>query len=79
MRNHDDWLEEPFQDAEDLANKMVEVEDQYLASHDYKMDYLAWKDGDESATEQHYMASTKYEYNLENYANKVQPPEEMDF
>jgi hypothetical protein len=79
MRNHDDWLEQPFQDEQDLMNKLSEVEDQYVASHDYKMDYLAWQEGDETATEQHYMASARYEWNLERYADKIHPPEEMDY
>lgn len=63
----------------DYANMLADVEDQYLSSHDYKMDYLAWKEDDETATEQHYMASGQYEWNLERYANTLHPPEEMDF
>jgi hypothetical protein len=79
MRNHDAWLEKPFQDDQDFQNKLVEVEDQYLASHDYKMDYLAWKDDYPFTTEQHYMASKQYEYNLERFADKMYPPEGMDY
>jgi hypothetical protein len=67
------------QDEQDYANMLADVEDQYVASHDYKMDYLVWQANDTTATEQHYMASGQYELNLERYADKLHPPEEMDF
>lgn len=78
MRNFDAWLERPFQDACDLADKLELVEDEYLQTTRYRDAYAEWSAGDPTATEDIFRESAVYENLLEQYADEMYPPEDYE-
>lgn len=76
MRGLDAWLERPFQDACDLADKLEAVEDEFLATDRFREEYAKWAEGDPTSTQEMFMATAIYENLLEQYADEMYPPED---